>query len=120
MLLAQKYLPILMLFCLAVIVPAALIVLSSLIGPRKETQAKVGTFECGTDPVGEPRKRFSVQFFLIALLFMIFDVEVVFIFPWAVLFRKLGLYGFIEMAVFLGILIFGLFYVWKKGALEWE
>ena len=77
-------------------------------------------FECGNDPIGNPRNRFSVQFFLIALLFIIFDVEVVFIFPWAVLFRQLGWYGFIEMAVFLVILIIGLFYVWKKGALEWE
>jgi NADH-quinone oxidoreductase subunit A len=120
MLLVHKYLPLFFLFGLAVIVPVALILLSSLIGPRKETPDKVKTFECGNDPVGQPRKRFSVQFFLIALFFIIFDVEVVFVFPWAVLFRQLGLYGFIEMAIFLFILIVGLFYVWKKGALEWE
>jgi NADH-quinone oxidoreductase subunit A len=120
MLLAQKYLPIIILFVLAAAVPLALIIIASVVGPRKQTKAKMIAFECGNDPVGQPRKRFSVHFFLIALLFLIFDVEGVFLFPWAVLMRKLGLYGFIEMAIFLIILILGLFYVWKKGALEWE
>jgi NADH-quinone oxidoreductase subunit A len=77
-------------------------------------------FESGIESVGDTRHRFSVRFFLVALLFIIFDIEAVFIFPWAVLFRELGLFGFIEMTIFLGILLLGLFYIWKKGALEWE
>jgi NADH-quinone oxidoreductase subunit A len=120
MLLAQEYIPILVLLALALVVPIAMVGMASMACRRKRTPAKLMTFECGNDPVGSPRSRFSVQFFLVALLFIIFDVEVVFIFPWAVLFRKLGLYGFVEMAVFIFILVLGLFYVWKKGALEWE
>jgi len=118
--LAYKYLPLLVLFGFAIGLPVALFAIASVIGPKRSTPAKMEPFECGNEPIGNPRNRFSVHFFLIALLFIIFDVEVVFLFPWAILFRKLGWYGFIEMAVFLLILIIGLFYVWKKGALEWE
>jgi NADH-quinone oxidoreductase subunit A len=97
-----------------------MLAIAALACPRKVSPEKMVPFECGNDPIGDPRRRFSVKFFLIALLFIVFDVEVAFVFPWAVLFRKLGLFGFVEMAIFLGILILGLIYVWKKGALEWE
>lgn len=120
MLVAYRYLPMLLLLVLALIIPVVLVAAASLSSLKKSTPAKMKPFECGNDPAASPRKRFSVQFFLVALLFIIFDVETVFIFPWAVIFRKLGLYGFIEMSVFLFMLILGLFYVWKKGALEWE
>ncbi|MDH3217414.1 MAG: NADH-quinone oxidoreductase subunit A [Candidatus Krumholzibacteria bacterium] len=118
--LAAKYSSLLFLLLLSVAIPAAMIAIAALTGPTKPTTTKHLPFECGIDPIGAARGRFSVKFFLVALLFLIFDVETIFIFPWAVLFRKLGLFGFIEMAVFLLILLLGLFYVWKKGALEWE
>ena len=89
-------------------------------GPRQSSQRKMSIFECGNDSLGDTRHRYSVKFFLVALLFIIFDIEAVFLYPWAVLFRELGLFGFVEMGVFIFILLLGLFYVWKKGALEWE
>ena len=118
--LAVKYAPLVFLLLLSAAIPVAMIAIASKTGPRRPTTQKDLPFECGVDPVGSPRGRTSVKFFLVALLFLIFDVETIFIFPWAVLFRRLGLFGFIEMSIFLSILLLGLFYVWKKGALEWE
>lgn len=118
--LAAKYSSLLFLLLLSVMIPAAMVGIASLTGPKRPTTTKDMPFECGVDPVGDSRRRFSVKFFLVALLFLVFDVETIFIFPWAVLFRKLGLFGFIEMGVFLLILLLGFVYVWKKGALEWE
>ena len=118
--LAIKYVPVLILLLLAFAIPVIMLVLAGVTGPRKPTEGKMTVFECGVDPVGNPRHRFSIKYFLVALLFIIFDVEAVFIFPWAVLFRELGLFGFIEMGVFVFILLLGLLYVWKKGALQWE
>jgi NADH-quinone oxidoreductase subunit A len=82
--------------------------------------AKGAAYECGIIPMTDARNRFDVKFYLIAMLFILFDIEVVFMFPWAVLYRRLGVFGFVEMVVFIGILLVGLGYVWKKGALEWE
>jgi len=118
--LGLKYAPLLMLLGLAFAIPVLLLGIATVAGPRQPSERKMTPFECGIEAVEEPRHRFSVKFFLVALLFIIFDVEAVFIFPWAVLFRELGVFGFIEMAVFLTILLVGLAYVWKKGALEWE
>jgi NADH-quinone oxidoreductase subunit A len=118
--LALKYAPVILLFLLAFAIPVLMLTIAGFTGPRQSTGRKMEMFECGTDPIGEPRHRYSVKFFLVALLFIIFDIEAVFVYPWAVLFRELGLFGFIEMSVFLFILILGLIYVWKKGALEWE
>lgn len=118
--LAAKYAPLLFLFALAAMVPVLMIVIAGASGPKRPTTGKNIPFESGIDPLGDARRRFSVKFFLVALLFLIFDVETIFIFPWAVLFRKLGLFGFVEMSIFLFILLLGLLYVWKKGALEWE
>lgn len=119
--LALKYAPLLILFLLAFAIPVIMLFVAGFTGPRQPSERKMTPFECGIDGIGEaPRHRYSVKFFLVALLFIIFDIEAVFLFPWAVLFRELGLFGFIEMTVFLLILLFGLFYVWKKGALEWE
>jgi NADH-quinone oxidoreductase subunit A len=118
--LALKYAPVILLLVLAFAIPALMLAIAGVTGPRQSTERKMEVFECGTDPTGEPRHRYSVKFFLVAILFIVFDIEAVFIYPWAVLFKDLGLFGFIEMAVFLLILLLGLFYVWKKGALEWE
>lgn len=94
-------------------------------GPLKESEKdaydhnKETTYESGVEPTGDARSRFSIKFFLVAMLFVVFDLEGVLIYPWAVMFKKLGLFGFVEMSIFIGILVVGLAYVWKKGALEW-
>jgi NADH-quinone oxidoreductase subunit A len=94
--------------------------LSAILGRRKPTAEKLSPYECGINPVGSARERFSVKFYLIAMLFVIFDIEVVFLYPWAVAFKSLSLFGFIEMLIFLGILLICYFYLWKKGGLEWD
>ena len=91
-----------------------------LLGGRKPTPVKEEPFECGETPFHLPQGCLSIQFYLIAMLFIIFDIEILFLFPWAVLYRRLGFFGFAEMAVFLFILMVGNVYAWKKGALEWE
>jgi NADH-quinone oxidoreductase subunit A len=118
--LALKYAPVFFLFAFALAIPVIMLALAGRTGPRQPSERKMTPFECGIDSEGDARHRFSVKFFLVALLFIIFDIEAVFIYPWAVIFRELGMFGFIEMSIFLGILLLGLFYVWKKGALEWE
>lgn len=114
------YLPIVILLIFAAGLAFVIILLSYLVGPRKSTKVKLSPYECGMTPIGSPRERFSVKFYLIAMLFIIFDIEAVFLYPWAVLYKKLGLFGFVEMMVFIAILLVGFIYVWKKGALEWE
>jgi NADH-quinone oxidoreductase subunit A len=117
---ASEYLPVLIMFLLAAVVVAAMIGLGWLLGPRNRTPIKLETFECGNEPSGSAWGRFSVRFYLTAILFIIFDVEVVFMYPWAVMFRTLGWFGFIEMFVFIIVLTVGLVYAWRRGALEWE
>ncbi len=116
----SEYLGLLVMFVLAAGLGIAFIVLASVLGPKKPSPAKSEPFECGQEPFRLPSGRFSVKFYLVAMLFILFDVEVVFLFPWAVVYRHLGLYGFLEMAVFLGIVAVGFVYAWKKGALEWQ
>lgn len=121
----NDYIPVLLLMVIAVLFAGTFLVLSRIFGPHKPDPEKNSTYECGIDPTGEPRYRFSIKFFLIAVLFIIFDIEAVFIYPWAVLYKKFilggyGLFMFIEMMVFMAILAVGLIYVWKRGALEWE
>lgn len=96
------------------------LLLTHILGPKKYSKVKHDTYECGVDYVGDSRTRFSVKFYLVAVLFVIFDLEVVFMYPWAVNFRQLGLFGFVTMSIFLLVLTIGLLYEWKKGALEWE
>ena len=115
-----QYIPILVTFVLAGIVVAILPLLGKLLGPTSSNPAKEEAFECGNPSSGTAWGRFSVKFYMVAILFIIFDVEVVFMYPWAVLFRRLGWFGLAEMLVFIGILSIGLLYVWRKGALEWE
>ena len=93
---------------------------SVILGMRKPTPAKQAPYECGMQPVGTARERFSVKFYLVAMLFLLFDIEAVFLFPWAVVYRDLKMFGFLEMVLFIAIVLAGYVYVWKKGALEWE
>ena len=120
MTLALKYIPAVVLFLFALSIPLIMLGIAGVTGPRQGSPRKMTPFECGVESIGDTRHRFSVRFFLVALFFIVFDIEAVFIYPWAVLFRELGVFGFVEMMVFLSILLLGLFYVWKKGALEWE
>jgi NADH-quinone oxidoreductase subunit A len=115
-----EYLPIFIFFVVAVGFALVTIFLSAILGKRKITPQKMIPYECGMDPIGEARKPFSVKFYIIAMLFIIFDIEVVFLYPWAVIFRDIKIFGLMEMAVFIAILLVGFVYVWKKGALEWE
>jgi len=91
-----------------------------LLSPRQPDRVKDAPYECGVDPIGDARLRHSIRFYVVAMLFIVFDLETVFLYPWAVTFRKLGLFGLVEMIVFLAILMVGLLYVWKRGALDWS
>lgn len=99
---------------------ATTILISALIGRRRPTVVKDSPYECGMEAIGSARIRFSVKFYIIAVLFILFDIEAVFMYPWAVVFRDLKVFGFVEMAVFIGILAMGLVYVWRRGALNWK
>ena len=114
------YLPILLLVLVAVGFGLCSLIFSSLIGPKKLSALKLSPYECGCEPVGTARERFSIKFYVIAMLFILFDIEAVFLYPWAILYKKLGVFGLVEMGVFIVILFVGYIYVWKKGALEWE
>lgn len=114
------YLPIFLLLLCALALGLGSVVFSSLIGPKKPSALKLAPYECGCDPVGTAQERVSVKFYLIAMLFILFDIEAVFLYPWAVLYKKLGLFGLMEMGLFIVILFVGYIYVWKKGALEWD
>ena len=93
---------------------------SMLFGPRKKKRGKADPYECGVPMLSDTKDRLSVHFYLVAILFILFDIETVFLIPWAVLYRSLGVPGLIEMGIFLAVIVFGLAYVWKRGALEWE
>jgi NADH-quinone oxidoreductase subunit A len=119
-----RYLPFLIHILMAGGIAGAIVTLSWLIGQRKPTRAKMSPYECGMTPVGDSRQRFSVKFYLVAMLFILFDVEAVFVYPWAIILRKLkadgqGRFGLWEMLVYIGIFLVGFFYVWKKGVLDW-
>lgn len=117
---SDPYFSVLVLLVIALAMAVGFVFLSQAIGPKKYDRIKYSVYECGVDPFTTASVRVSVKFYLIALLFILFDLETAFLYPWAVLFRELGLFGFIEMAVFVLILLAGLFYAWKKGALEWQ
>ena len=114
-----RYLPLLLHFGIATGIAGAIVTLSWLIGQHKPTRAKVSPYECGVQPVGDARERFSVKFYMVAMLFILFDVEAVFLYPWAVILRELKMFGFWEMIVYIAVFLVGLFYVWKKGVLDW-
>ena len=114
------YLPIIVLVVVAVLFGCGSLIFSTLIGPKKYSEVKLAPYECGCEPVGSARERFSIKFYLIAMLFILFDIEAVFLYPWAVNFKELAWFGYMEMLVFAATLVVGLIYVWKKGALNWE
>jgi NADH-quinone oxidoreductase subunit A len=115
-----RYLPLLLHILAAAVVASAIVILSWIIGKRRPTRAKLSPYECGMIPVGDARERFSVKFYLVAMLFILFDVEAVFLYPWAVILRDLKMFGFWEMMVYIAIVLVGFFYVWKKGVLDWN
>ena len=118
------YLPIVFLGLFAVLFAGVNLALTHLLGPKKPTRVKLSVYESGVQPVGDARQRFTIRFDLIAMLFIIFDIEVVFLYPWAVVFKKFsetnGLFILIEMLVFIGILLLGYIYAWRKGGLTWD
>ena len=117
--LLQNYIPIFLMAGLAIAFAGGTVLSSFLLGPRKSQGEQLDPYECGMPPVGNPHERFNVQYFQVAMVFVIFDIEIVFLFLWAVIFKRLGWFGIVEMAVFIGILLIALAYVWKKGVLEW-
>ena len=116
----SDYFPIVLLFGLAALFGIASIFIASKVGPRNPTPAKNAPYECGIVPERIPRERFPVKFYLIAMLFIIFDVEVIFFYPFAVIFRELGLFGLAEMGTFVLLLLVAYFYIWRAGGLDWE
>ena len=116
----MTYAPLLMVFAMAALVGGAFLVIPKLAAPRRVTPVKAAPFECGKDPLGVSEGRFAIKFSTIAILFILIDIELLFVWPWAMLYRRLGWFGFAEMLVFLGILMLGFFYIWRKGGLEWE
>ena len=116
----HPYFPLLVMFALVAVVVLALLLVASYIGPKSTNPAKAQPFESGNAPRGDARIRFSIRFYLIAMLFLVFDLEVVFLYPWAIYFRQLGIFGLVQMGIFLVILTVGYIYVWKKGALDWD
>jgi NADH-quinone oxidoreductase subunit A len=116
----QMYLPILVFIVLAILFGIVPLIAGAVIRPKLPYKAKTDPYECGFDPFEDARLPFDVKFYLVAILFIIFDLETAFLFPWAVVMRHLGWYGIAAMGIFVGLLIIGFIYEWKKGALEWE
>ncbi len=115
-----RYLPLLIHFILALLIATGIVLLSGWLGKHRPTRVKLQPYECGINPTGDARQRFSVKFYLVAMLFILFDVEAVFMYPWAVVYRELKMFGFWEMLVYIAILLVGFWYVWKKGVLDWS
>ncbi len=118
--LISDYLPLVIFLILAALICAGLLVAPFLVAYRKPDAEKLSPYECGFNPFDDSRMKFDVRFYLVSLLFIIFDLEVAFLFPWAAAFREIGVFGFWSMIVFLGVLTVGFVYEWKKGALEWD
>ncbi|MDG5766455.1 NADH-quinone oxidoreductase subunit A [Balneolales bacterium ANBcel1] len=116
----EEYIPVLLLIALAIVLAVAFIVLSSLLGPNRPAQNKLGAYESGMDPIGHARDRYSVSFYIIAMEFIVFDLEVVFIYPWAVRFQEFGPGTLWAMMLFIFILFLGLIYTFKKGSFNWD
>lgn len=115
-----RYLPLLMHIVVVLVIAGAIVTLSWFIGQHKANRAKMSPYECGVQPIGDVKQRFSVKFYLVAMMFILFDVEAVFLYPWAILLRELKMFGFWEMLVYIGIVLVGFIYVWKKGVIDWN
>ncbi len=116
----DTYFPVLVQIALAILVATALVAISYLIGKRVKDKVKDSPYECGIAPTGSARERFSVKFYLVAIVFILFDIEAVFLYPWAVVYRELKMFAFVEMLLFVILILAGFFYIWKKGALDWS
>src|SRR5947209_11160456 len=116
---AEQWLPVLIQAVLAAVIAAALVTLSFAIGRRLKNRVKDMPYECGIAPTGDAQHRFSVKFYLVAMLFILFDIEAIFLYPWAVVFKQLKMFGFVEMLTFVVLILAGFFYIWKKGVLDW-
>ena len=115
----QNYIPVLIELGFVALVAGGMLVLSYLLGTHKRTPEKLMPYECGMSPIGDARHRLSVRFYLIAMIFILLDVEVVFLYPWAVVYRELKMFGFVEMLLFILLVVAGFVYLWKKGVLDW-
>ena len=116
----SDYLPILVMFLVALFIAVFVIVASGLLGPRRPTKRKLMPYESGMEPIGSAQNRFPIKFNLVAMIFILFDIEVIFFFPYALVYKRLGIFGLIEMGLFMIILLIGFIYIWKRGALEWD
>lgn len=116
----HTYAPLLLHLLFAAVLAGALTTVSVLVGWRRPSRAKQQPYECGMEPTGDAREPFSVKFYLVAMVFILFDVEAIFLYPWAYIFRSLQWYGFVEMMIYIAILLVGYLYLWKKGALDWH
>ena len=116
----QNYLPIIIFLVLALGLSSAFVLINFILSPKKPDPEKLSAYECGFEPFEDSRMEFDVRFYLVAILFIIFDLEIAFLFPWAISLGKIGIFGFTSMMIFLFILTIGFIYEWKKGALDWE
>ncbi len=116
----ENYLPVLIFLIIGILFGVGPMLAGFILGPHRPDSEKQSPYECGFEAFEDTRMKFDVRYYLVAILFIIFDLEIAFLFPWAVVLDKIGLFGFVAMAVFLGILVIGFIYEWKKGALEWE
>jgi NADH-quinone oxidoreductase subunit A len=117
--LAQTWFPVLVQALLAMVIAAALVTLSFVVGHRLKNKVKDMPYECGILPTGDAQHRFSVRFYLVAMMFILFDIEAIFLYPWAVVFKQLKMFGFFEMLTFVILILAGFFFIWKKGVLDW-
>lgn len=115
----ETYFPVLVQVHLGIIVAAALVALAVLVGKKLKNKVKETPYECGVTPEGTAKERFSVKFYLVGMLFILFDIEAIFLYPWAVVFRELKMFAFVEMFIFVALVLAGFFYIWKKGVLDW-
>jgi NADH-quinone oxidoreductase subunit A len=116
----ENYLPILVFLVMGLLFGVVPVIVGFILGPRRPDSEKLSPYECGFEAFEDSRMKFDVRYYLVAILFIIFDLEIAFLFPWAVVLDKIGMFGFIAMVIFLAILVIGFIYEWKKGALEWE
>lgn len=117
---AEIYFPVLLQAVLAMVIAAALVGLSYFLGHRVKNLVKDMPYECGIVPTGDARERFSVKFYLVAMLFILFDIEAIFLFPWVVVYKELRMFAFFEMLIFIVLILCGFFFIWKKGVLDWS
>jgi NADH-quinone oxidoreductase subunit A len=116
----EQYFPVLLQVLLAMAIAGGMLISSAILGKRVRNRVKDTPYECGVAPQGSTRERFSVKFYLVAMIFILFDIETVFLYPWAVVFRELKLFAFFEMLVFVVLILSGFYYIWKKGVLSWS